>query len=172
MSNRDRSWLSRRSRGQQCNYPHEILFPHCLYASSSSYGGDDWHDGDLSHSSNHTPACSDGPVTGWRAGHLDGSLRPPETAHPGAQLTQFEAEEGWRYSLGSPTCPSAPPPCSPGCGSLPSTATGRIRTPNAALLPPLQGLRALQPLRPVTVNDRGLASTREELGFTQPPWDR
>jgi hypothetical protein len=45
------------------------------------------------------PACSDGPVTSWRAGHLDASLCPPGTAHPGAQLTQFEAEEGWRYSL-------------------------------------------------------------------------
>ena len=32
-------------------------------------------------------------------------------------------------------------------------------------------LRAAAVQRPVTPNDQELASTREGLGFTQPPWD-
>jgi hypothetical protein len=34
----------------------------------------------------------------WLAGH-HARVRPPRAPHPGAQLTLFEAEDGWRYSL-------------------------------------------------------------------------
>jgi hypothetical protein len=169
------------------------------------------------------PACSDGPVTSWRAGHprcestptgngptrcpadpvrsrRGVALQPvghqPARTHP--RLARPAALHRRRLPVHESRTPSAPgktpgsassgpsavseprlagrradrpPPCSPGCGSSPSTATWPKPNPNAALPPPLQGLRALQPQRPVTVNDRGLASTREELGFTQPPWD-
>jgi hypothetical protein len=53
-----------------------------------------------------------------------------ERPHPGAQLTLFEAEDGWRYSRGSPTCRSrcragarTPPTSTPPTGSMPGSRT-------------------------------------------------
>ena len=53
MSNGDRSGLQGRSRGQQCDDLHEIMFPHRIYASSARYDGDDWQDGEFPHGSSH-----------------------------------------------------------------------------------------------------------------------
>jgi len=49
----------------------------------------------------------------WRgsAGRLaqdDAGLRPPGAAAPGAQLTLFETEDGWRYSLRVTNGPQPP----------------------------------------------------------------
>ena len=42
-----------------------------------------------------------------RLARLDAGLRPPWRPHPGAQLTLFEAEDGWRYSLWVTNRPAA-----------------------------------------------------------------
>jgi hypothetical protein len=68
-----------------------------------------FHDGELSHSSKHLPACSDGPVTSWRASHRDASLHPPGTAHhPAPSWPSSKTKRGGATDCGSPTCPSAP----------------------------------------------------------------
>lgn len=63
--------------------------------------------------SNHAASLLGRPVTSWRAGHPRCESTPAGNGPtPAPQLTLFEAEEGWRYSLwvsGRRTAPGWPP---------------------------------------------------------------
>lgn len=91
-----------------------------------------FHDGELSHSSEHLPACSDGPVTSWRASHRDPSLHPPGTAHhPAPSWPSSKTKRGWRYRLWVTNLPER---TRTGAASWPASTppTGaRVRTPSA-----------------------------------------